>query len=81
MTRVHIPHRKPRTLRGRLLARYHAVREDVSRRRQRLRHKRRHRAAHARMQKLFLQLQHRPHPHAGLVVERTRHPHPRHAKR
>lgn len=81
MTRVPIPHRKPRTLRGRLQATVHAVRQNVGRRWQRLRHRRRHRIAHDRLQKLFLQLQHWPRAHAGLVVERSRHPYSRHPKR
>lgn len=81
MTRVPIPHRKPRTLRGRMLARFDAVRHDVGRRWRRLRQRRRHRTAHVRMQKLFLQLQHRPHVHADLVAERAHQPHLRRAKR
>jgi hypothetical protein len=80
VTRVPIPHRKPRTLRERTQTRFHAVRHDVGRRWQRLRHRQKHRAAHARMQKLFLQLQHRPHPHADVVAERARRPHLRHTK-
>jgi hypothetical protein len=80
VTRIPIPHRKPRTLRERTQARFHAVRHDVDRRWQRLRHRRKHRAAHARMQKLFLQLQHRPHPQVDGVVERPHRPHLRHTK-
>ena len=71
---------KPRTLRGRTPARFHVARDDVRRRWQRLRQRRKHRAAHARMQKLFLQLQHRPHPHADLVAERAPHPRLRRTK-
>jgi hypothetical protein len=80
VTRVPIPHRKPRTLREQAQARLHAVRHDVGRRWQRLRSRRRHRAAHARMQRVFLELRHRPHPHADNVVERARRPHLRRTK-
>jgi hypothetical protein len=83
--RASILHRKPRTRRERMLARFHAVRDDVGRRWQRLRHEQRRRTDHARAQKLFLQLGHKPHPRADLVVERARHarharPHLRHPK-
>lgn len=77
-----IPHRKPRTRRERMLARFHAVRDDARRRWQRLRGQLRRRTEHARAQKLFLQLGHKPHLRADLVLERTRHarPHLRHPK-
>ncbi len=77
-----ILHRKPRTRRERLLARFHAVRDDARRLVQRLRGRLPHRTEHARAQKLFLQLGHKPHLRADLVVERTRRarPHLRHPR-
>lgn len=80
--RASILHRKPRTRRERMLSRLHAVRDDLRRRWQRLRHQQRRRTDHARMQKLFLQLGHKAHPRTDLVVERTRHtrPHLRHPR-
>ncbi len=77
-----IPHRKPRTRRERLLARFHAVRGDARRLVRRQRGRLRHRTEHARTQKLFLHLGHKPQLRAGLVVGRTRRarPHLRHPK-
>jgi len=54
--RFSIVHRKPRTWRERTLARFHRLRADAHRRWRRLRHRFEHRADHARVQKLFLQL-------------------------
>ena len=78
-----ISHRKPRTWRERLLARFHAVRDDARRVVQRQRGRLRRRTEHARAQKLFLQLGHKPQLRAGPAVERTRsaRPHLRHPKR
>jgi len=80
--RASILHRKPRTRRERMLARFHAVRDDARRRWERMRHQQQCRTEHARVQKLFLQLGHKPAPRADLIVERARHvrPHLRHPK-
>lgn len=81
--RASILHRKPRTRRERLLARFHGVREDAHQRWRRLHHRQEHRADHARVQKLFLQLSHTARAPDDLGVEksRTRRLRLRHSKR
>ncbi len=81
--RFSILHRKPRTRRDRMLARFHGVRADAHRRWRRLRHRQEHRAHHARVQELFLQLSdtaREPNrPRAGTSPNKRLHL--RHAKR
>ena len=81
MTRhASILHRKPRTRRGRVLARFHGVRNDANRRWRRLRHRHERSADHAKVQKLFLQLSHTARPPAdpGVQKSRSRHLRQRH---
>ena len=72
MTRsVSILHRKPRGRRERMLARFRGVRDDAHRRWRRLRHRQAHRADHARVQRLFLQLSHTARAADEPVVEKS----------
>jgi len=69
---VSILHRRPRTRRERMLIRFHAAREGVSRRWARL-HARRHaRDAQRQAQELFLHLGQRLHPEPAVPVRRGR---------
>lgn len=78
MTRhVSILRRKPRTRRERMLVRFHAAREGVSRKWARLHSHRRRRAAQRRARELFLHLGHRLHPEPvePIVPASRRRPH------